>query len=212
MLHLQIFTFNFAAENTYVLYNDAKEAWLIDPGNMHENETQLLGDFIRDKDLNVEKILLTHAHVDHVIGLQWAVDTYKVPVYLHPEEEEVLEMLPMSANRYGFFVPPVQANLIKINEGDELQLGDEKFVVLHIPGHSPGSIVFYSEKEKFMISGDVLFEGSIGRTDLFKGNYEQLISAIQQKLLPLAEDTQVLPGHGNATTLGFEKHHNPFLQ
>lgn len=212
MLHLQIFTFNFASENTYVLYNDAKKAWLIDPGNMNEKETELIGNFISEKDLKIEKILLTHAHIDHVLGLQWAADTFNVPVYMHPEEGEVLEMLPMSATRFGFFAKPVKADIIEINEGDELKLDDEKFTVLHVPGHSPGSIIFYNEKEKFMISGDVLFEGSIGRTDLYKGNYEQLIDGIKRKLMPLSEDIQVFSGHGNSTTIGFEKHHNPFLK
>jgi len=212
MFHLQIFPFNFASENTYILYNDAKNAWLIDPGNMNGQETSALENFIKEKDLNIRKILLTHAHIDHVLGLQWAADTFKLPVNLHPEEKEVLEMFPMSAVRFGILAKPINVETEFLNEGDELDFDGEKFRIYHVPGHSPGSIVFHNEKEKFMISGDVLFEGSIGRTDLFKGNYEQLIEGIKTKLLVLGEETKVFSGHGNPTTIGLEKAHNPFLK
>jgi len=212
MFHLQIFTFNIASENTYILYNDKKDAWLIDPGNMDEKETSAIGNFIKEKKLKITKILLTHAHIDHVLGLQWAYDTFKIPVNMHPEDKEVLDMLPMSATRFGLFVKPVNAEIQYINENDELDFDGEIFKIYHVPGHSPGSIVFHSENQKFIISGDVLFEGSIGRTDLFKGNYEQLIEGIKSKLFTLDEETQVFSGHGNPTTIGFEKNYNPFFR
>lgn len=212
MLQIQSFVFNFASENTYVLYNENKNAWLIDPGNMSEQETRIIGDFIRDKGLKIEKILLTHAHIDHILGLQWASDTFKVPVYMHQEDKEVLDMFQISGMRFGMNVDHIQADLRYINEGDELDLDGEKFRIYHVPGHSPGSVVYHHEGEKFMISGDVLFEGSIGRTDLFKGNYEQLIDGIRTKLFILDPETKVFSGHGNPTSIGFEKEYNPFLR
>lgn len=211
MLHIQSFVFNFAGENTYILYNDQKEAWLFDPGNFHVQETNAIEKFITDNELKIEKILLTHAHIDHVMGLQWACDKFKLPVILHKDDQEVLDMLPMSGARFGIMVPPVKVETQYVKEGDVLKFGEEEFKIYHVPGHSPGSIVFHNEKNKFMISGDVLFQGSIGRTDLYKGDYLLLIKGIKEKLFVLDPETQVLSGHGNPTTIGFEKEHNPFF-
>ncbi|MDR2237679.1 MAG: MBL fold metallo-hydrolase [Chryseobacterium sp.] len=212
MLQIQGFVFNFASENTYIVYNENKNAWLIDPGNMSPQETQAIDRFITDNGLQIRKILLTHAHIDHVMGLQWAFDTFKVPVYMHQEDQEVLDMLQASGIRFGMTIDPVKVEIRYINEGDELELDGEKFKIYHVPGHSPGSIVYHNENQKFMISGDVLFEGSIGRTDLYKGNYEQLIDGIQTKLFVLDPETQVFSGHGNPTSIGFEKQYNPFFK
>jgi hydroxyacylglutathione hydrolase len=212
MLQIQAFVFNFASENTYILYNENKKAWLIDPGNMNDQETRAIQEFITEHALRIEKILLTHAHIDHVLGLQWAVDTYKVPVTMHRDDKEVLDMFQISGMRFGMQLNPIHADIEYINEGDEISLDGEKFKIYHVPGHSPGSIVFHHENQQFMISGDVLFEGSIGRTDLYKGNYEQLIEGIRNKLFILDDKTQVFSGHGNPTSIGFEKQHNPFLK
>ncbi len=212
MLQIQGFVCNFASENTYIVYNEYKNAWLIDPGNMNEQETAAIEGFINEKDLAIQKILLTHAHIDHVLGLQWAFDTYKVQVTMHEDDKEVLDMFQISGMRFGFELEHIKVNLEYINEGDELDFDGEKFKIYHVPGHSPGSVVYHNEAQKFMISGDVLFEGSIGRTDLYKGNYEQLIEGIKTKLLVLDEETQVFSGHGNPTKIGFEKQYNPFLK
>ncbi|MDE5493368.1 MBL fold metallo-hydrolase [Elizabethkingia meningoseptica] len=212
MLHIQIFPFNPFSENTYVIYNDQKQAWIIDPGNIHEKETEALQNFISERDLKVEKILLTHAHIDHILGLQWAHDTYKVPVYLHPEEEEILKMVSLSAQRFGFEFDNFNGEIKFLNEGDDLKLGEDTFHIYFTPGHSPGSISYHNPENQFVISGDVLFEGSVGRTDLYKGNFEQLTESIKNKLFILPDDTQVFSGHGNPTHIGFEKAHNPFLK
>lgn len=212
MLQIQAFVFNFASENTYILYNENKKAWLIDPGNMNDQETLAIQEFITENGLQIEKILLTHAHIDHVLGLQWAVDTYKLPVTMHRDDKEVLDMFQISGMRFGMQLNPIHADIEYINEGDKISLDGEKFKIYHVPGHSPGSIVFHHENQQFMISGDVLFEGSIGRTDLYKGNYEQLIEGIRNKLFILDDKTQVFSGHGNPTSIGFEKQHNPFLK
>jgi glyoxylase-like metal-dependent hydrolase (beta-lactamase superfamily II) len=212
MLNIQAFVFNFASENTYILYNENKNAWLIDPGNMNEQETNLISNFIKEHELKIQKILLTHAHIDHVFGLQWAYDTFNLPVIMHKEDQEVLDMLQMSGMRFGMKIDPVKVDVEYINEGDELDFDGEKFKIYHVPGHSPGSVVYHNENQKFMISGDVLFEGSIGRTDLYKGNYELLLDGIRKKLFVLDEETQVFSGHGNPTSIGFEKQYNPFLR
>ncbi|MBL3548069.1 MULTISPECIES: MBL fold metallo-hydrolase [unclassified Chryseobacterium] len=212
MLQIQGFVFNFASENTYIIYNENKNAWLIDPGNMSAQETQAIDNFITENGLHIQKILLTHAHIDHVLGLQWAFDKFKVPVHMHQEDQEVLDMLQASGLRFGMTIDPVKVEVNYVKEGDELDLDGEKFKIYHVPGHSPGSVVYHNENQKFMISGDVLFEGSIGRTDLYKGNYEQLIEGITKKLFVLDSDTQVFSGHGNPTSIGFEKQYNPFFK
>ena len=212
MFQIKDFVFNFASENTYIIYNENKNAWLIDTGNMNEQETKKIDNFITENSLKVQKILLTHAHIDHVLGLQWAFDRFKVPVTMHKEDQEVLDMLQISGMRFGFQINPVKIDIEYINEDDELDFDGEKFKIYHVPGHSPGSVVYDNENQKFMISGDVLFEGSIGRTDLYKGNYEQLIDGIKTKLFVLDNETKVFSGHGNPTTIGFEKQYNPFLK
>lgn len=212
MFQIKAFVFNFASENTYVLFNENKNAWLIDPGNMSEQETKVLQNFIKENELNVVKIVLTHAHIDHVLGLQWAFDTYKVPVTMHKDDQEVLDIFQISGMRFGIELDHINVNIEYINEGDELDFDGEKFKIYHVPGHSPGSVVYHNDNQKFIISGDVLFEGSIGRTDLYKGNYDQLIEGIKIKLLILDEDTQVFSGHGNPTKIGFEKQYNPFFR
>jgi len=212
MFQIQAFVFNFASENTYVLFNENKNAWLIDPGNMNDQETKAIESFITENELKIEKIILTHAHIDHVLGLQWAFDTYKVPVTMHEDDKEVLDMFQISGMRFGFELDHIKVDLDYVNEGDELDFDGEKFKIYHVPGHSPGSVVYHHENQKFIISGDVLFEGSIGRTDLYKGNYEQLIEGIKTKLFVLDKETQVFSGHGNPTKIGFEKEYNPFFK
>ena len=212
MLHVESFTFNPFSQNTYLIYNDEKEAFLIDPGNMPDGETKVLNDFIQAKNLTVQNILLTHAHIDHIIGLQWAYNEFKVPVLLHPNEIEILEMAPLTAKNYGFFFPAFKGDTQLIKEGDKINLGSDVFQTLDVPGHSPGSVAFYNKENEFVISGDTLFMMSIGRTDLFKGNYDQLITSIKTKLLTLPESTKVFSGHGESTTIGFEKTHNSFLK
>ena len=211
MLHIHIFRFNPFSENTYVLFNDQKNGVIIDPGNWNEKENEILENFIKEKEISIQNILLTHAHIDHVLGLQWAFDTYKVAVKMHVEEKDVLERNPMSARNYGFDFKPFVGDIELLNEGEKYFIDEDSFEIFHVPGHSPGSIAFYNEAQKFVISGDALFQGSIGRTDLYRGNHEQLLESIRTKLFTLPEETEVYSGHGNATQIGFEKNHNPFF-
>lgn len=212
MLHIQSFVFNPFSENTYVVYNESKEAFLIDPGNFSEEETKVLNNFIAEKELKIQNILLTHAHIDHVLGLQTAFDQYQVSVLMHELDQEILDRNPMDANRFGFFFKPFQGEISYLKEDEILKLGMDELKIIHVPGHSPGHLAFYNDAQKLMISGDVLFEGSIGRTDLYKGDHEQLISSIREKLFVLPDETQVYNGHGNPTTISFEKNYNPFFK
>lgn len=212
MLQIKSFAFNPFSENTYVVFNENKNAYLIDPGNYTDAETAALEQFIENQGLKIQNILLTHAHIDHVLGLQKMYDRFQVPVLLHEIEKEILDRNPMNAVKFGFVFQPFEGEIQFIKENEILKLDEIEFKILHVPGHSPGSVAFHSEAEKLVISGDVLFEGSIGRTDLYKGNHEQLLESIQTKLFVLADETKVYSGHGNHTTIGFEKNYNPFFK
>lgn len=212
MLQIQKFTFNPFSENTYVVYNDNKNAFIVDPGNIQDFETNALEKFISENNLTVKNILLTHAHIDHVLGLQWVFDKFQVPVLLHEIEKEILDRNPFTAKQFGFFMKPFEGEIQNIKENEILKLDEDELKIEHVPGHSAGHVAFHSEKQNFIISGDVLFEGSIGRTDLYKGDFEQLLESIRTKLFVLNDETQVFSGHGNETTIGFEKQHNPFFK
>ncbi|PIE50356.1 MAG: MBL fold hydrolase [Flavobacteriales bacterium] len=211
MITVEKFTFNPFSENTYIVYNEKKDAFIIDAGNFHPQETALLEDFIKDKQLKIKNILITHAHLDHVFGLQWAFDTYRVPVLLHQIEQEILDRNPDSARRYGFDCKKFNGEIKYVEEGNKLFLGEDEFDVYHLPGHSPGHIAFCHQAQKFIISGDVLFQGSIGRTDLYKADHQQLLESIENKLFTLDPETKVYCGHGSPTNIGFEKENNPFF-
>lgn len=212
MLHVHSFCFNPFSENTYLVNNDEKKAVLIDPGNWNEAENNLLKTFVEEQQLQLQDVLLTHAHIDHVLGLQWASDTFSVGVKMHEEDLELLKRNPMTAKSYGFNFAPFEGQIAFLDEGQQYALGEEVLDILHIPGHSPGSIAFYSEAHHFIVSGDALFEGSIGRTDLYRGDYGQLIRSISEKLFTLPPETKVFSGHGHPTQVGREKQYNPFFQ
>ena len=212
MIQIKSFAFNPFSENTYVVFNENKNAFIIDPGDFSEVENNILNQFIVDNELKVQNILLTHAHIDHVLGLQKAFDKYKVPILMHELEKEILDRNPMDANRFGFFFKPFEGEISYLNENEIISVDEDEFKILHVPGHSPGHIAFYSEAQKFIISGDVLFEGSIGRTDLYKGDAQELLKSIREKLFVLEDETKVYNGHGNPTTVGFEKSYNPFFK
>ncbi len=209
-MEIKTFAFNPFSQNTYVI-SDQNQAWIIDPGNSNESENQQLFDYIHSNELVVQAIVLTHAHIDHVLGLSVVDKKFKVPVLLHPIEKEILDLAPLSAQRFGMEFQKVEPELKFIEEGEELILGKLRFKVIHVPGHSPGHVAFYNEDSQMLISGDVLFQGSIGRTDLYKGNGEQLLQSIREKIFTLPENTVVYPGHGPHTLVGFEKEHNPFF-
>lgn len=211
MLYLKTFTFNAFQENTYLVYDDKGEAIIFDPGNSNTTESSLLKNFIEEKKLRLSRLILTHAHLDHILGNRFIFDNYGLLPEVNEQDLFLVEGMMQTANMYG--VPADESPLPEkfITEGDRIILGDYTFECLHTPGHSPGSICFYNAQNHFAIVGDVLFYGSIGRTDLPRGNHQDLLNSIQEKLFTLPENVKIYSGHGPSTTIGFEKKNNPFF-
>lgn len=212
MLSVKEFTFSPLQENTYLLYNAQRDCWIIDPGCYTDEEKRVLGDFIAAQGLKPVALLNTHCHLDHVFGNQWVHKQYGLSLQLHPQEKRVLEYAPAAGLMWNMPFETYQGPLEMVEAGQLLHLGEDVLEVLFVPGHSPGHIAFYSSKQGFVISGDVLFRESIGRTDLPGGNHAQLINSIRNVLFALPNETVVYSGHGMATTIGYEKTHNPFLR
>lgn len=210
MIQIQSFVFNAFQENTYVVFDETNEALVIDPGCYEKDEQEELVEFIESKELKVVKLLNTHCHIDHVLGNHFIKDKYKVNLYIHQEDEETLKSVEVYAPAYGF--AQYTGALIDdfFVEGDIIEFGNSKFDIVFVPGHAPGHVAFISEEQNICIGGDVLFDGSIGRTDLPGGNFEQLIQSIHQKLFVLNDEIVIYPGHGATTTIGKEKTSNPF--
>jgi hydroxyacylglutathione hydrolase len=211
MIKVKVFTFSPVQENTYVLYNEQNKAIIIDPGCYFSAEQETLKIFIEDTQLEPVRLLNTHCHLDHVFGNKWVHETWGLELYLHAGEEPMLKLAPLSGEKWGLPFSNYAGPLHFLAEGDTIFLGDDKLDVILAPGHSPASICFYCEKQKFLIGGDVLFRESIGRTDLPGGNHETLLNSIRSKLFVLPDDVTVYPGHGPETTIGYEKENNPFL-
>ena len=211
MLSVKIFIFNPVAENTYVIYNQQNEAIIIDPGCYTTEEKMHLKNYLSDNGLKPVLLLNTHCHLDHVFGNDWVHKTYGLELHIHPNEEMVLGFAPQSGNNWGMPFENYKGPLHFLNDGDVIKLGNNELQVLLAPGHSPGSICFYCQPQKFLIGGDVLFRESIGRTDLPGGNHQSLLESIKNQLLPLPDDVIVYSGHGEETTIGHERRHNPFL-
>ena len=212
MLYVQSFTFNPLQENTYLLINDKKQCWIVDPGMYDNSETNLLNDYITANALQPQSIINTHTHLDHVFGVQAVKDTYNIPFGIHELEIPILKNAAASAMMFGMHMPVVPTPDFFIKEGANIMLGDDAVEVRFTPGHSPGSISFYYAPGQWLVSGDALFAGSIGRTDLPGGSYNTLIAAIKAQLLTLPQETKVYSGHGPATTIGNEQKYNPFLR
>ncbi len=211
MFTVKAFTFSPVQENTYVLYNDKGNAFIIDPGCYFEEERDTLAQFLQQNKLQPVKLLNTHCHLDHVFGNKWVYETYGLELHLHPNEQQVLAYAPTSGLMWNLPFDNYNGPFHFLNAGDELLLDDDRLKVLFAPGHAPGHVCFYCEKQGFVIGGDVLFRESIGRTDLPGGNHETLLNSIRTQLFTLPDETVVYSGHGSTTTIGYEKKHNPFL-
>jgi len=212
MLHIQSFTFNPVQENTYVLYNEKGAACIIDPGCYFSGEEQALKGFVRDNNLTPVLLLNTHCHLDHIFGNRFVQRTWELTLHLHPLEKQVLDRGPASGQAWQLPFDNYDGELNYVEEGDTVLVGNEPLEVLFTPGHSPGSICFYSKAHKFLIGGDVLFSGSVGRTDLPGGDFKTLEQSIKTKLYTLPEDVVVYPGHGPSTAIGDEIKTNPFVK
>ena len=212
MIHVKCLTFNPFQENTYIVYNEAKECIIFDPGCYTPQEKIVLSKFIEENQLTPVKLINTHCHLDHVFGNKFVENQYKIGLEIHKGELPVLQNVPKLSELYGIPLPDEMSEPQRFIEvGEIIRLGDHELIALFTPGHSPASLSFYCPTGQFIIAGDVLFEGSIGRTDLPGGDYNTLINSIKKEFFPLEDDVVVYPGHGNSTTIGTEKRSNPFL-
>lgn len=212
MMEVKRFVCNPFQEISYLLYCETKEAVIIDCGCYDAKEQQRIIDFIDRKELKLVKVLNTHLHIDHVAGNAFMKKQYNIGPSAHEGDRFIYDNTMAQASLYGFELetaPPAIEEVLK--EGDQIKFGNEILDILHVPGHSPGSICFYNRSEGTIFVGDVLFQQSIGRTDLPGGDHHTLIEGIKSKILTLPEETVVAPGHGNLTTVGEEKRANPFL-
>ena len=211
MLTVKQFTFSPIQENTYVIYNEQGWCAIVDPGCYFANERNDLRTFVEEQALTPKFLLNTHCHLDHVFGNKFIHESYGLNLHIHPMEKAVLDFAPVSGQMWGLPFENYQGTFVYLNEGDTIQLGEDLLEVILTPGHSPGSVCYYCRAQQFIISGDVLFRNSIGRTDLPGGNFESLINSIRKKLFNLPDEVMVYSGHGPETTIGYEKKNNPFL-
>jgi len=211
MVTVHSFVFNPFQENTYILFDETKECAIIDPGCYDDNERAELVSFIENQKLKPVKLLNTHCHIDHVFGNKFISEKYKLGLEINKNDLPVLKSLMQVAKMYSLNAEESTEPSNFIREGDTVKFGNSSFDILFTPGHSPGSICFVNKDQKFIIGGDVLFYGSIGRTDLPGGNHATLINSIKTKLFALADDYVVHSGHGPSTNIGFERKNNPFL-
>lgn len=210
-MYIKSFTFNPFQENTYLLYDDTKQAVIVDPGCYNRAEQAEIVEFLDSNELKLVKLINTHAHIDHVFGNKFILDQFGLKPYMHENEIPILAAAERSAEVYGLDYNHSSEVEGFIQEGDFIEFGDTKLSILFVPGHSPGHLVFVNDKKNVMIGGDVLFRGSIGRTDLPGGNHETLLKMIREKVFVLDANMKVYSGHGDPTTVGFEKENNPFF-
>lgn len=204
------FVFNAFSENTYVIYDDTKECIVIDPGCYDPEEKATLRKFIEGHGLQVKLLINTHCHIDHVLGNNFVKHEYKVGLTIHTDDIATLKANEVVAPMYGFQGYESCEADEYIAEGDLVEFGHTVLDVLFVPGHAPGHIALVNKKESICIGGDVLFQQSIGRTDLPGGDFDTLMESIKKKLFSLPDEVTVYCGHGPSTTIGFEKQYNPF--
>ncbi len=211
MISIKPFVFNPFQENTFVVFDESNEAIIIDAGCYTDNEKQSLASFISDHQLKPVLAVNTHCHFDHVVGINFVKQKYQIPLHASKDEELLLQTSLEQGKIFGIDMDAPPAIDHYISDGDTIKFGKSGLSVISVPGHSPGSVALYSPTSKAIIVGDVLFDGSIGRTDLPGGSYDTLINSIKTKLLILPGDVTVYPGHGPSTTIGKEHDTNPFL-
>ena len=212
MLIVKSFTFSPVQENTYVLYNEQKQCCIIDPGCYFPAEKDELKTGIEKAGLTPVLLLNTHCHLDHVFGNKFVHDTWGLDLHIHEKEKPVLDFAPLSGERWQLPFDNYEGPLVYLKEGDFIKIGEDALDIRFTPGHSPGSISFYSAENGFIIGGDVLFNRSIGRTDLPGGSMETLMDSIRTQFFTLPDETKVYSGHGPVTTVGYERGNNPFVR
>lgn len=212
MINIDVIPINPWQENTYILSDESGECVIIDPGCLSSEECELVSSFIDNKGYKPVRLLQTHLHLDHVFGTKYIAEKYDLKLEAHLADEFFIGQTVEYAAQFGVQVasnPPAIGTYL--DNGDKVSFGNSTLEVIHVPGHSPGGIVFYSKADDIAIVGDVLFRESIGRADLPGGDYDTLIASIKSKLLVLNDEVKVYPGHGPSTTIGHERSNNPFL-
>jgi len=212
MSSIKYLTFNPTQENTYIISDNSKQCVIIDPGCYTPEEKKELFDYINAEGLTPVHLLNTHCHTDHVMGNAFVKECYNLIPKIHEKELIVLNHARSFGSSFGLFMDESPEPEICLEEGGVITFGETTFKIIFTPGHSPGSVCFYNENEKYLIGGDVLFQNSIGRTDLPGGDLDTLLKSISEKLFILEEETTVYPGHGPSTSIGYEKRNNPFLK
>ncbi|MBQ9555788.1 MAG: MBL fold metallo-hydrolase [Muribaculaceae bacterium] len=213
MINATMMTVNPFGENLYILWDeDSRDAVVVDPGMMREAEREMVTKFIEGQELNVKHILLTHLHVDHITGARWLAGKTGADICGSALDNPLGRELPdqVAHFRINVEVDPLTVDR-NLADGDTLQLGDETIQVLHVPGHSPGGLAFYLPQSALLISGDTIFNGSVGRTDLWGGDMAQLLNSIREKIYTLPDETVIASGHGPTTTVADEKRFNPHV-
>ena len=213
MINATMMTVNLFGENVYILWDEnTREAVVVDPGMMRDAEREMVTNFIEGQQLNVKHILLTHLHLDHVTSARWLADQTGADVCGCAQDAQLGLELPEQVAQFHLKIECEPLTIDRdLQDGDIIPLGDEMIQVLHVPGHSPGGLAFYLPQSALLISGDTIFNGSVGRTDLMGGDMAQLINSIREKILPLPDETVIASGHGPTTTIADEKRCNPFL-
>lgn len=212
MLTIKSFVFSPVQENTYVLYNGKKECCIIDPGCYFEEERKSLTLYIQQEALKPILLLNTHCHLDHVFGNKFVFEKWGLTPHIHPLEKPILDFAEQAGKAWQLPFENYRGELVFLKENTTLDMGGEPLEIRFAPGHSPGSVAFYHEPGQFVIGGDVLFSGSIGRTDLPGGDFDTLVQSIQTQFFTLPDETKLYSGHGPVTTIGFEKMNNPFVK
>ena len=212
MIRIQKFIFNPFLENTYIVWDEySKEAAVIDPGCYDAQENEAIKNFIEENQLIIKYIINTHCHLDHIFGNAFIKENFDVPLLMPRDDLFLLDLMVEQAKSYGVkFIPSPRPDEL-IQEGSKISLGETEGKFIFTPGHTPGEVCLYFEKEKICFTGDVLFNESIGRADLWKGDFQTLINSIKEKLLSLPDDVTIYPGHESRSSIGYEKKNNPFL-
>jgi len=210
MMEIKSFTFNDYQENTYLII-EGKHCIIVDPGNYYDNENDLIKNFIEERKLIPEYILITHTHIDHILGINFLSKLYSIETFIPSTENDIYSNMLSYTSMFGMKMYKHQDEVSLIDEKSDLNFQGKKIKILSLPGHSPGHIAFFFEKEKLCFCGDVIFRNSIGRTDLPGGDYKTLINSIKKRLFLIDENTILYPGHGPETSIYDEKNNNPFL-
>lgn len=211
MISIKTFTFNPFQENSYLIINEQKQCWIVDPGMFSAAENNEMLNYIKNNNIIPQAIINTHAHLDHIMGVHFLQKEFDIPFYLHALDEATLQYGPIAATMYGLGIlqMPISYTFYKETSFD---IGTTSLSIIHTPGHAPGHVILYCKSENWVINGDMLFAGSIGRTDLPGSNHNDMLKSLSEKIVTLPEETIVYCGHGIATTIEKEKATNPYLQ